>query len=307
LLTITKDIECNVNQPIYVIAIGDIHYSSEKDCDRVRFKGLMNWAQDQESHGAQVFFIGTGDYNEMPSPSERAALVAAKGGYGLHDTTLEKLDEFMEDMTLEFYEVVKPMSHGFLGLLTGHHYYIYASGKNRGVRTDEHLAKLIGCPYLGDMAVVTLRLKHKAVVDSKASNVLRIESENILDFDIPFSLMAMHGYGSGRTIGAQMTKRIRMAEVMEGLDLYVMGHDNNKAIIPREPLKLNPDSPDGVSYHKQYFIGAGSFQRGYRMGTPYGGYVEQLALAPAQLGVNIVCLRVEEKNGKYRLDYHVSS
>ncbi len=294
MLTITKDIECNVGQSIYVIAVGDIHYSSEKDCDRARFKGLMEWAQRQEVDGAKVFFIGTGDYNEMPSPSERAALVAAKGGYGLHDTTLEKLDEFMESMTQEFYEVVKPVEHCFLGLLGGHHYYTYASGKNRGVRTDEHLADMIGCPYLGDMVVVTLRLNNNHVAGQ-------------YKFDIPFSLMAMHGYGSGRTIGAQMTKRIRMAEVMEGLDLYIMGHDNNKAVIPREVLKLNPDSPDGVSYHKQYFIGAGSFQRGYRMGTPYGGYVEQLALAPAQLGVNIVCLRVEQKNGKYRLDYHVSS
>jgi len=296
LLTITKDIECSVGQSIYVIAVGDIHYSSEKDCDRTRFKGLMEWAQRQESDGAKVFFIGTGDYNEQPSPSERAALVAAKGGYGLHDTTLEKLDEMMEGMTEEFYEVVEPMRHGFLGLLTGHHYHVYSSGEYRGARTDEHLAKLIGCPYLGDMAVVTLNL-------TKPPEGKGYEWE----FKIPFSLMAMHGYGSGRTIGAQMGKRIRMAEVMEGLDLYIMGHDNNKAVIPREVLKLNPDSPDGVSYHKQYFIGAGSFQRGYRMGTPYGGYVEQLALAPAQLGVNIVCLRVEEKHGKYRLDYHVSS
>ena len=83
MLTITKDIECSVGQSIYVIAVGDIHYSSEKDCDRARFKGLMEWAQRQEADGAKVFFIGTGDYNEMPSPSERAALVAAKGGYGL--------------------------------------------------------------------------------------------------------------------------------------------------------------------------------------------------------------------------------
>jgi len=298
LLTLTKDIECKVGQLIYVIAVGDIHYSSEKDCDRVRFQGLIEWAQRQElKKGARVLFIGTGDYNEQPSPSERAALVAAKGGYGLHDTTLEKLDEMMEDMTKEFYEVVKPMAHGFLGLLTGHHYHVYSSGKYRGARTDEHLADMIGCPYLGDMAIVTLKF-----------NLLqRAKLLPMYEHDITFSLMAMHGYGSGRTIGAQMGKRIRMAEVMEGMDLYIMGHDNNKAVIPREVLRLDPGSPDGVNYHKQYFIGAGSFQRGYRMGTPYGGYVEQLALAPAQLGVNIVCLRVEEKHGKYRLDYHVSS
>ena len=78
-------------------------------------------------------------------------------------------------------------------------------------------------------------------------------------------------------------------------------------VYPKSPLILNSDSKDGVSYHKQYYIGAGSFQRGYRMGTPFGGYVEDLALAPHLLGVNMAELKVEERNGKLRLDYHVSS
>lgn len=313
---ITKDVECGVGQEILFTCLGDIHYNSEKDCDRERFHALIPWLNNREKYGvlsqylgypgfdlkqleylastfqdrygdpgSKIFIMGTGDYNDPLSPSERAAMVATKGGQGYHDTTLEQFDKMQLDITQTFFKVVEPIKHNFVGLLEGHHYGIYtATDGLRGMRTTEHLAQMLGCPYLGDIVVLTL---------------------NFHQYNLKFTVVAMHGYGSARTIGAQVIKRVRMSEVFEGADLYVMGHDNNKAVVSREPLRVGPDGTLGM--HKQYFMGAGSFQRGYRFGTPYGTYVEKLALPPHLLGINIAMLRVEKKGRKYRLDYHVSS
>lgn len=286
MLYVQKDVKVELGQEILLFGLGDIHYNT-KDCDKGRFEALIPWLVEREKkEGTQIHIIGTGDYNDTFSPSERAALAAAKNGFGLHETTLETLDSVLVDMTKDFYQVVKPVQHCFLGLLEGHHYgdIITEVEGLRGVRTTEYLTKLLGCPYLGDLAVVRL---------------------NFIDYGLTFTIFAMHGYGSARTPGAQLMKRVRMADVFEGADLYIMGHDNNKLVFPREPLRVGPDGTLGM--HKQYFIGAGSFQQGYRFGTPYGTYVEKLALPPHLLGVTMVFLKVEQRNGKYRLDYHPSS
>ncbi|KKN43571.1 hypothetical protein LCGC14_0702180, partial [marine sediment metagenome] len=45
-----------------------------------------------------------------PSPSERAALVSAKGGYGLHDTTREMYDEIVLEKLKPFIDLLKPLA-----------------------------------------------------------------------------------------------------------------------------------------------------------------------------------------------------
>ena len=290
---ITKEltIHCKIGQRIHVFPISDIHYGSV-DCETDRFDAAMKWSLDKIHEGDLVYIFGTGDYLELPSPSERAALVAAKGGYGLHDTTLETMDEIFLAKIDPFIKVLQPLAKrgAILGLGEGHHLYDkFVTPGLIGLNSTQYICRELETDYLGMLFVLKLNF---VVGRQKGPS---------------FTIVAMHGYGSSRTAGAQVNKRLRMAEVVEGADLYVMGHDNNKMVYPKSPLVLNSNSSDGVSYHKQYFMGAGSFQRGYRMGTPFGSYVEALALAPHLLGINIAELVVEERNGKLRLDYHISS
>ncbi len=299
MITLEQDVICNLNQKIHLFPISDIHYGSP-DCETERVKALVQWSLKKIDEGDIVLVFGTGDYLELPSPSERAALASAKGGFGLHDTTREMYDEIVLQKIRPFIDLLKPLTKkgAIIGLGEGHHYHDqFVTPGLVGLRSTQYICQELNVPYFGMMFV--LRLNFQICVPGGEPD-MHIES-------IPFTIMATHGYGSARTAGAQVNKRLRMAEVIEGADLYVMGHDNNKMVYPKSPLVLAPESPDGVRYHKQYFIGAGSFQRGYRMGTPFGGYVEDLALAPHLLGVNIAELKVEERDGKLRLDYHVSS
>ena len=119
--------------------------------------------------------------------------------------------------------------------------------------------------------------------------------------DLPFEIFATHGYGSARTPGARITKRIRMREVYLAANWYVMGHDNEKSVYVTEALRDR-------EYIKQYYSGSGSFQRSYNFDEPEGTYAEKLLLPPSALGVVICRVEIQQDEyGKSRLDYHVST
>lgn len=245
---------------------------------------MIQWCVAKQKKGHIVKLWGIGDYFETFSPSERAALQAGKSGYGLHETTKEKLDQWVQGEADAVYKILKPMTGNFICLLTGHHKHLWfvPKGKKEGMTTDEYLCQKLGCEYAGDLVQIQLLI-----------NGLR------------FKIFAAHGYGSARTIGARMAKRIRMRDVVSDANWYVMGHDDEKMVVPTETIVTNDHGE--VSYLKQYFSGSGSFQRSYTMGKADAGYIEQGLYPPASLGVVIGTVMLREKNGKPALDYHIST
>jgi hypothetical protein len=270
---------------VWVCPFNDIHYNTE-ECDKERFHRYIKWGVGRMKKGEKLVGIGLGDYNDILSPSERASLVAAKGGYGLHETSLVQIDKWIEEMTLKFAKSMEPWwsKGGVEMMLEGHHYMCYSMmARNRGIRgksNTEHLCKLMGATYGGQLGIVDLNFGgglHLVVV-------------------------ATHGYGGARTPGARVIKRVRMNEVYEG-DLYLMAHDNTKMAISDNVLKHI-----GGKYvaRKRTYCGVGSFQRAYPDNEPSGGYVEAIMLPPSDLGAVVTHVKREKRDGKYRLDWHTS-
>jgi hypothetical protein len=85
-----------------------------------------------------------------------------------------------------------------------------------------------------------------------------------------------------------------------------MGHDHQKVIGTDQGIILDSDSDDGISYVKRYYVGTGSFLKGYHAGRKRGSYVEKALMLPNELGVAMVEIEVEKRVGKWRLDYHAS-
>ena len=52
-------------------------------------------------------------------------------------------------------------------------------------------------------------------------------------------------------------------------------------------------------------MGAGSFQRAYLEGSE-AGFAERMGLVPADLGVTIIDIKIEQRHGRWRVDYHCS-
>jgi hypothetical protein len=234
--------------------------------------------------GDLICGVGLGDYLDLFSPSERASLAAAKGGYGLHETTLDAIDKWIQELVEEFYGALLPWKGSVKMLLEGHHSYCYnPQGKARklaGLSTTQHLAKLLGATYGGQLGILDLSFGH----------------------GLHLVVVATHGYGGARTPGARVVKRVRMNEVYDG-DLFLMAHDNTKMAISDNIL-----SHKGNRYiaRKRTYCGVGSFQRAYPDNSPHGGYVEAIMLPPSDLGAVLTQVRVEERGGKWRLDWHTS-
>lgn len=272
-------------QTVWVAPFNDIHYNTD-ECDKDRFHRYIEWGAKKLKAGDKLIGIGLGDYNDILSPSERAALTSAKGGYGLHETSLVQIDRWIEQITLQFAAAMEPWSSkdGVAMLLEGHHYMCYSMmAKNRGIRgssNTEHLCKLLNCTYGGQLGIVELNF----------GEGLRLV------------IVSTHGYGGARTPGSRVIKRVRMNEVYEG-DLYLMAHDNTKMAISDNVL-----SHKGGKYvtRKRTYCGTGSFQRAYPDNEASGGYVEAIMLPPSDLGAVVTSIRKEKRDGKWRLDWHTS-
>ena len=269
---------------LFVAPFNDIHYNTD-ECDRERFHRYIQWGVKQMSEGNQLLGIGLGDYNDTLSPSERASMVSAKGGYGMHETTLKEFDKLYERQTLGFSEVMQPWRGSIAMLLEGHHYSCYSGYYHnkpmKSKTTTEHLCALLKAVYGGQLGIIEANFGHG----------LRLR------------IVATHGYGGARTPGARVIKRVRMNEVYEG-DLYLMAHDNTKMAISDNVLSHTAGGK--FVSRKRTYCGVGSFQKAYPDNEPSGGYVEAIMLPPSDLGAVITEVKVENRGGKWRLDWHTS-
>lgn len=260
---------------LFVVPFGEVQSEEEYP----RLKKLVKWLEARREEGNSVLMLGMGDYFESPSPSDRAAINAAKRGFGFYEELARDIMRIYEKRTIEIADILKPLTGDVAGLLRGHHWLSFAQNMRADLPADTNqlLAQLLECPYFGSTVQLT-----------------------VLVNKIPFRIFASHGYGSARTPGARLAKRLRMRDVVLDAHWYVMGHDNDKVVYPTEALV-------GREYLKQYFSGSGSFQRSYNFDKTEGSYAEDLLLPPSALGVVIAQVRIKEKDGKPKLDFHIST
>ena len=260
---------------LFIVPFGEVQSEEEYP----RLAKLVEWLLKRKAEGHSILSLGMGDYFESPSPSDRAAMKAAKRGFGFYEELARDIMRIYEKRTIEIYKILQPLTGRVAGLLRGHHWLEFATNLRADLPADSNrlLAQLLKCPYLGSTVQLTVRVN-----------------------EIPFRVFASHGYGSARTPGARLAKRLRMREVVLDAHWYVMGHDNDKVVYPTEVLV-------GQEYLKQYFSGSGSFQRSYNFDKTEGSYAEDLLLPPSALGVVIAKVELKMKNGARMLDYHVST
>ena len=270
-----QTIKLRPKKSLFIVPFGEI----QSEAEYPRLANLVKWLLKRKDEGHSILTLGMGDYFESPSPSDRAAIKAAKRGFGFYEELARDIMTIYEKRTLEIYKILKPLTGHVAGLLRGHHWLEFATNLRADLPTDSNrlLAQLLETEYLGSTVQLT-----------------------VLVNEIPFRIFASHGYGSARTPGARLAKRLRMREVVLDAHWYVMGHDNDKLVYPTEALM-------GREYLKQYYSGSGSFQRAYSFDQPEGTYAEDLLLPPSALGVVIAQVTMKEKHGKQQLNYHVST
>lgn len=266
-----KQLKISPKKSLKVIPIGDVQGTEELP----RLDALVRWCLEQEKAGHTVRLLTCGDHFETYSPSERAK----KAGANFHETTLEMINNQIRAQADDFIQRLMPLKGRIMTVLSGHHWENIKVGR-RVLNSDEYIAESLGAEYAGD----------------------GISILDLLINGYPFRIMAMHGYGSSRTGGAKLNKRLRMRDVFLNANVYFQAHDNAKIVDVEEPLFLDNGK---VKYLRQIFSGIGSHQIAYHLDKLETSYVERLGLPPASVGAVVLTVTVvaEEK----RLDYLVSS
>lgn len=261
------------NRSLYLIAIGDIHFNAD-ECDKKHFLETIEFGASKKREGHAVWFLGFGDYNDSMSTSERARV------RDLHDFTLDRFDEWAAEIVNNFIgQALEPVKDCFLAFHEGHHYMVFQSGKEEyaqwyGATNTKYMCHLLNADYLGTCGYLTL------------------------DFDDghKFVIVGHHGRGAAQTRSARLLKRKRFGEAFPAADAIMVGHDHDLFIEPEQGLGVN----DGGTYPiTRYYVGTGSYLRGYLLGKERGTYVEQGMMKAQQLGSAV--FEFSKTNGKLRI------
>ena len=266
--------------------IGDIQ-AGAKGCDLNRLRKHIAWGI--KTFGKNLYFIGMGDYLDVASPSNRKAIYRLKGD--AYDSVNAMMDEAMDIQLHKLEAVLEPTRGRWLGLIRGHHEYVYET-----TTSDAKLAEYLGCPLLGHCALVHLILKDEI---GRRRAVAK--------------LWVHHGVGAGTTLEAGIRKIRNSVVPYWFANAYLVGHYHQKSTtpVPWIDTVLVRNKPEWYSMSR-YIVSTGSFLKGYQeqsvdgMGLPSGDYVEKAMLPPNVLGAPIIFIRPKRVHNRAVIDVNVS-
>lgn len=271
------------NQHALLIPLGDIHFS-EDDFPERHFTELLSWGT---ARGA--LFIGMGEYLDLAPASQRKIIGS------LRDETQRDLDSMVRERIDKLYELMKPTTGKWIGLLEGDHRWDFQDGTS----ADQYLCQKLKCDFLGTSALVTLKLDKLPKGHREGDTRVYVH----------------HGVGTSRKAGGHLH---RVQDLMEWIDsdIYLMGHSHAKVAAP---IDWQTVSPDGIHYHKTKLIArTGSYLKGYKSSGPLnlgrpvtesrGKYVERSAYTPSALGSIAIGIGFDKIHGSkfYKPALHLS-
>ena len=262
----------------YLIPFGDVHEGSPNH-HKEKWNEFLKWAESKPN----AYFLGMGDYFDLMSISENKKIKNA----GLHDSTLETLDDIYNDQVVRFVGKIAFMKDRLIGLLEGNHHSEFQDGTT----STQRLAIYMKTKYLGWSSLIRM-----SFIDGERSKT-------------KLDIYAHHGKGgASKLVGASINHVQNMNQVADA-QIYLMGHDHAKLVGMSDRLYLT----DGngalhIRPQKTIYARTGSFLKGYE--SDKSSYVARAIMRPSNLGAIKIEMTCKTKyEGKYERSYadtHVS-
>ena len=264
-----------------IMPIGDVQVGDPR-CDEERFKKHIKWGVE---HGA--YFLGMGEFVDIASPSNRDKYKGSR----FYDSFRHMADEAAEEHIRRVLDLMDGSQGRWLGVLEGHHFWEFEDGST----TDMRIARELGCPFLGNCAIVRLEF------DNASSHLRRAGVD----------IWAHHGVGSGRKVTSPILLLLDVLSYWEA-DIYLMGHQHKIIATPIDRLYPVWGKNPRLQHKTKILACTGSFLRGYEVGStrvgtkkPEGTYIEKQMLNPASLGGILLKVRPRVSEGFVNLDLGV--
>lgn len=244
----------NYNDKIKIWLFGDIHRFT-KSCDVERWRKFLNTSRKE--HDKNTYYLGLGDYDDFASTTEQKVIKSE-----LHAQTLVDFGDIVRKRNRALAMEMSHMKGQVLGLIDGNHGWKFEDGTTG----TEDLANRLGTEFLGWLCHYTLKIEtpRKAIL---------------------FHLVACHGKsGGGKTAGLTINQVDDLRNIFPVADLYVLGHDHQRAARPVSILvpSCRIDGEVVIKQKRQFLCRSGSFKKAYINDT--ASYEVGKLLRPSDLG-----------------------
>ena len=204
----------------YLIPIGDLHRGDIhlSTGGLTKLKGYLDWVSERDN--ARIFLMG--DILNVASRSSKTnPFESSSVG-----------DEYSKAL-----ELFRPYAPKIAGCITGNHEErMYTEF---GFNPLQPFCKELGIVYCGYSAALKIRVgkdKH--------------------DWNQTYWGFAHHGTGGGGTLGGALNKKVKLQEIVHGMDFYMSGHDHQLIVGTRNILLPERDR---IVHRRVHYIDTGSF------------------------------------------------
>jgi hypothetical protein len=244
----------------YLIPIGDLHRGDRHLTSRGlgKLKGYLDWVMSRPN--AYVFLMG--DILNV------ASRVSATNPF----ESMSGDDEYTKSV-----ELFRPYAKRIIGCITGNHEQ--RMHKMFGFNPLRPFCNELGIAYCGFSAAIRVRVGQRKEAPTQYQ-------QNYWGF-------AHHGNGGGGTLGAALNKKVKLQEIVHGMDWYMAGHDHQLIAGTRNVLLPKRDK---IVHQRVHYIDTGSFL------DWDGSYAEEAAMAVSKQGSP----RLRFDGREHHHDMHVS-
>lgn len=259
---VDKKVEANSRSDIfYFYPVGDVHLGAF-NCAETHFRKYVDYIKSQPN----AFWLGGGDYCNCITPSDVSRYDVRALANWIFTGSAMNIKEALLDIAKQererFCEIVEPIKDKCIGLIEGNHeasLMKYSHSGHHYIMCDE-----LGVQNLTDAAFVRLSF----AAQSHRQSV---------------KIFIMHGWGGGRTPGAEPCHLSRMGQIADA-DIHLRGHSHTFRIEPSEPHLCIPNRgmlPDECMQREVFKANWGCWLKSYAKGPPT--YDSQKAYPPRPL------------------------
>lgn len=226
----------------YLIPIGDLHRGDRHLSTRGlrKLKGYLDWVMQRPN--AYIFLMG--DILNAASRSSKTNPFESMSGN----------DEYVKSV-----ELFKPYRKRIVGAITGNHEQRYY--KEFGFNPLAPFCRELDIQYCEFSAAIRVRVGK------------RKDRRN--EFNQVYWGFAHHGAGGGGTLGAALNKKVKLQEIVHGMDFYMAGHDHQLIAGTRNILLPKRDK---IEHQRVHYIDTGSYL------DWDGSYAEEAAMPVGKQG-----------------------
>lgn len=211
----------------YLIPLGDLHRGDRHLTERGlnKLKGYLEWVK--ECSNAYIFLMG--DILNVASRSSKTNPFESTSGD----------DEYAKSVAL-----FKPYADRILGAISGNHEARMV--REFGFNPLQPFCNELGVKFCGWSAAIRVRVGKR---DRQAKGK-GVEYRQI------YWGYAHHGTGGGGTLGNAINKKVKLQEIVHGMDWYMAGHDHQLIAGTRNILLPKRDK---IEHQRVHYIDTGSF------------------------------------------------